>query len=213
MYFKQIPIGGYDKNFCYFLGDSTEEVVVVDPVEIDRLSLIATEEEGIGRISAILITHSHFDHIGGTPELFEKIGPIPVYIHENGADKLSDIPEENLFTTRDGDVISKAGLETKVHHTPGHISDAVCYEVDGHLITGDTLFVGGCGRCDFAGSDVEAMYDTLYEKLAMLPRNLKVYPGHDYGETSSSTLEHEYLTNPYLLAKSKDKFVKFRLNG
>ncbi len=207
MYFKQIPIGGYDNNLIYLFGASKDEVAVVDPVEIPKLLEIANTE-GIGKISAVFITHSHQDHIAGTPELLETVGEIPVYIHESGINELT-VPCTGIS---DGDVVRVCGVGVKVHHTPGHRFDSVCYEVEENLVTGDTLFVDGCGRCDLPGSDVEAQYESLHVKLAALAPSLKVWPGHDYGSTKSSTLEKEFANNPYLTVGSKADFINLRIN-
>jgi glyoxylase-like metal-dependent hydrolase (beta-lactamase superfamily II) len=206
MFFEQVPIGGYDKNFNYFLGRDSSLVCVVDPVEIDNLMRIA-QNIGVGSICAVLITHSHHDHISGTPELNARLGGIPVYIHESGAKELN-VP---CKVVNDGDLIHEAGLKIKVHHTPGHRFDSVLYEVDDNLITGDTLFVDCCGRCDLPGSDVNAMYKSLYETLPKLKKSLKVWPGHDYGKTPSSTLEKEFLTNSYLNCAGKEEFIALRM--
>ena len=205
MFFQQIDIGGFDKNFNYFLGKDSSEVCIVDPVDIDKL-LDFAEMHDVQKICAILITHSHFDHIGGVPELAERLGPLPVYIHESGANELS----VGCRTLQDGDVINEAGLEIKVHHVPGHRFDSVLYEVGENLITGDTLFVDGCGRCDLPGSDIEDMYKSLYDVLPSLNPDLKVWPGHDYGKTPSSTLKKEFDTNKYLKCNSKEEFIKLR---
>jgi glyoxylase-like metal-dependent hydrolase (beta-lactamase superfamily II) len=210
MYFKQIHIGGYDKNLNYFVGANKNEVLVVDPVNIDELLAIA-DSEGIGKIVGILITHTHHDHIAGTPELFDRLGPIPIFVHENGLNKFSTIPSDWIKIVRDNSLINFAGISAQVIWTPGHINDAVCYLLEDRLITGDTLFVGGCGRCDLAGSDVEAQYDSLHNKIASLSRKLTFYPGHDYGETPFSTLEQEFATNPYLLATDKQDFIDLRM--
>lgn len=205
MFFQQIDIGGFDKNFNYVFGKDKNEVCVVDPVEIDKLLQIC-EDLGIHKIAAILITHSHFDHIAGTPDLYERLGSIPVYIHKSGLDQLSI--EANGIDT--GDVIHEAGLDIKVYHTPGHRFDSVLYEIEDNLITGDTLFVGGCGRCDLDGSDINAMYTSLYEVLPSLDSSLKVWPGHDYGKTKFSTLEMELENNKFLNCDSLKEFIKLR---
>lgn len=192
------------------MGATKDEVLVVDPVNIDELLAIA-DSEGIGKIVGILITHTHHDHIAGTPELFERVGPIPIFVHENGLNKFSSIPSDWVKIVRDNSLISLAGIEVQVLWTPGHIEDEVCYLVEDKLITGDTLFVGGCGRCDLVGSDVEAQYESLHGKIASLSRKLTIYPGHDYGDTPFATLEHEFATNLYLLATDKQEFIDLRM--
>lgn len=205
MFFEQVNIGGFDKNFNYFLGKDKSSVCVVDPVNIEEL-LDHAECLEIDKIVAILITHSHFDHISGIQDLIKAVGPLPVYIHESGANEL----KVGCRTVKHGDVIKEAGLEIKVHHVPGHRFDSVMYESGDNLVTGDTLFVGGCGRCDLPGSDVEAMYESLYKLLPSLDKNLKVWPGHNYGETPSSTLMKEFESNKFLNCNSKKEFISLR---
>ncbi len=208
MYFRQIKIGGYDENFSYLIGDeATREVMVVDPDNLEMLSQIITEE-GL-KVKGILITHEHGDHVVGVPATVEKYG-VPVYIHAAGRHKVENAGAE-IKEIVGGELITIGGLEIRVIHTPGHAPGAVCFLAEGKLIVGDTLFVGGCGRCDLAGSDVEAMYVSLFEILAKFPDETEIYPGHDYGERPYSTIGREKKENRFLACKSKEEFVKERL--
>lgn len=207
---KQLAISGYDNNFAYFLVDTgNRQVYVVDP---DNFAFL---ENGISKHGykpiGVLITHSHFDHLNGTPEFVGEY-KVPVFIHKNakGKSSLKNLDGVEIKFLEDGDEIVLGKDIIKVIHTPGHIDDAVCYKGDGWIITGDTLFVGACGRADLEESSAEDLYESL-QKLAKLPGETKVYPGHDYGEKVVSTIAWEKEHNKYLLCKNFEEFRALRL--
>lgn len=205
MYFKQVAVGGYDDNFSYLIGDDdTREVAIVDP-DNNEVIMELIEEDRLKPV-AILVTHEHHDHTAGAEALSAEYD-IPVYIHSDGRRAVSGVQIEELG---DGDVIDVGDVEIEVLHTPGHAPGAVCFLADGKLLTGDTLFVGGCGRCDLEGSDVEEMYDSLLNRLAKLPDDIEIYPGHDYGDRPFSTIGEEKDTNPYLNCDSLEEFEEKR---
>ncbi len=204
---KQIAVGGYDENFSYLVGDDNgREVAVVDPSNLPLL--LEKIENGGFELKMILLTHSHFDHVGESEDLVNEYN-IPVYIHKNGVDRVS-FDRSNLKSVEDGGFIEIGDTRIEVLHTPGHIDDAVCYYFDGKLITGDTLFVGACGRADLPGSDVEVLYRSL-QRLKGLPDETEVYPGHDYGPKSVSTIGWEKEHNKYFLCGSFEEFKKLRI--
>ena len=100
-------------------------------------------------------------------------------------------------------------MEVKVLHTPGHSRDSVCYLVGKKLFTGDTLFVGECGRTDMPGGDAGALYDSLFNRLLKLPDDIEVYPGHDYGARPTSTIGQERKTNYVLEPRTRAEFIEF----
>jgi glyoxylase-like metal-dependent hydrolase (beta-lactamase superfamily II) len=113
------------------------------------------------------------------------------------------------ISVEDGDVIRLGTVEIKILHTPGHTSDSICLVVNDAIITGDTLFVGECGRTDLPSGNSADLYDSLFNKIARLDRSLKVYPGHDYGNRPYSTLGHEIDTNYTLKPRSRQEFTRF----
>ena len=173
---------------CYVLSrENAPECIVVDPgAEPERILRAAGEK----RIAAILLTHGHFDHIGAVSAL-AKDG-IPVLIHEKDAPMLTDpslnaslglmrrpvsaCPATDLL--RDGDRRTLAGLDISVLHTPGHTPGSVCYRIEDHLFTGDTLFEHGWGRTDLPGGDEHALVASL-RKIMPLTRSLPFHPGHE----------------------------------
>jgi len=189
------------RNFAYLLADDAGEAMLVDPAwEVPRLVALAARE-GL-RVTRILATHGHHDHVGGIPEAKRATGA-RVVAHESADHPFDD-------AVRDGDRLKAGGLEVRVLHTPGHRFDSVCYVVDGtHVLTGDTLFVGDCGRVDLPGSDPRAMHRSLLAVLRGLPDDLVVLPGHDYGPAPTSTMGREKAENPALRERTVEEFLRF----
>lgn len=193
MYFKQLLIGGFDNNFSYILGDEkSREVFVVDP---DNWEMIrAVLEEDRLTVKGVLLTHGHFDHAGIAGRLAREL-KVPVYLHF--ADKIhlrEEIP--NLIDLGTLNELMIGSLKIQVMHTPGHSPGAVCFLAENKLITGDTVFVGRCGRTDLKGSDRAALMASI-DKIKELPEETEIYAGHDYGETPSSTVGREKINNPF----------------
>ena len=211
---KQIAVGGFDGNFSYLvINDATKETLVVDPSgEVGKIEA-AVADDGL-TVVGVLITHTHFDHIDKLPELLTYYGnDLPVYVHENGADAIN---ANNRQLLHEASVVTLGQHPIEVMHTPGHIADAVCFSIQANdstegvplLITGDTLFVEGCGR--ISESEATTMYGSL-GRLKHLPGKTIVYPGHDYGPTPTSTIAHECAHNRFLVAPDLPAFIRERL--
>lgn len=212
---RQIPINGFDSNFSYFVGDGKSKgIAIVDPGDVPHLEKEISE--GMFEPKMILLTHTHADHQGGVAELVNRYG-IPVYLHQVGRGRV-DVPDELQVFLEDTDEIKIGGIHLDVLHTPGHIDDALCYFLDPEqapdgipkLLTGDTLFVEGCGRADLPNSDVEQLFKSL-ERIKMLPDNTAIYSGHDYSSKPVSTLAWEKQHNRYLACKTFEEFKALRL--
>ncbi len=204
-YLKQIEVGMI-QNFNYLVGCSeTKECGVVDAAfEVDRIISLA-EKDGM-EITTALFTHTHYDHVDGIGELIKRTNVKNIYVHKNEAKALSEF-KEKVIEIDDGSVIPVGNVSLKVLHTPGHLPGCVCYLGDNFVITGDTLFTGAIGRCDFPESNTKDMYKSL-QKLKELPDDTIVYPGHDYGASITSTIGKEKKTNPYLMISSEDNFLR-----
>jgi hydroxyacylglutathione hydrolase len=200
MIFRQVPVGTF-QNFSYILGDEkTKSAAIIDPAwEVDNL-LAMCEELGL-RAIRVINTHSHHDHIEGNEAVAKRTGA-KVVAHEKS-------PVRKDIAVKDGDTIEVGSLKIKVLHTPGHCPDHICLLVDGKLLTGDTLFVGECGRTDLAGGNSGDLYDSLMNKILGLDDSIRVYPGHDYGKTTSSSIGYERKNNYTLTPRSKEEFIKF----
>jgi hydroxyacylglutathione hydrolase len=202
----QIEVGLL-QNFCEILYcPDTRAAAIVDPAwEVDRL---LTEVSRLQlEVKLALITHTHNDHIEGVDELVRATGAAVVVNPREAAAVRA--PSRTLIDAVDGaDVaIGRRGVRALV--TPGHTIGGTCYLADGYVVTGDVLFVGGCGRTDFRGGDTAEMWRSL-QRLARLPEETRVYPGHDYGATPTSTIGHELLANPYLRCATFEEFRALR---
>jgi hydroxyacylglutathione hydrolase len=201
----QIPVGQM-ANFTYIIADEESgEAAVIDPSwDLDKI-FQALKKNG-WHAKYVINTHTHFDHVLGNEQIAEVTGA-KIVQHKNSQLK-KDI------AVSDGDTIEIGGIRLQVLHTPGHSKDSMCLLLDDHLIfTGDTLFVGNCGRVDLPGSDAKEMYYSLFDRLAKLDEKLILYPGHNYGSTFTSTIGYEKKTNYVLQPKSKEEFLEFMAAG
>jgi glyoxylase-like metal-dependent hydrolase (beta-lactamase superfamily II) len=202
----QIEVGLL-QNFCEILHcPETGEAALVDPAfEVDRL-LRAAADRG-ARIGKILITHTHQDHIEGVAEVVSRTGAV-TYVHPHEADRLrGQAGEVVLLADRMDVAIGRRGV--RALETFGHTAGGTSFLADGFVVTGDVLFVRGCGRTDFPGGDAGAMWASL-QRLLALPEETVVYPGHNYGPTPTSTLSTEGLENPYLRCRDLAEFRRLR---
>jgi glyoxylase-like metal-dependent hydrolase (beta-lactamase superfamily II) len=197
----QIPVGQM-ANFTYILADeNSRESAVIDP-SWDLEKIFAILNKNGWKVKYIINTHTHFDHILGNEQVAAVTGA-KIIQHRESTEKY-DLPVE------DGQIIEVGKIVIQVVHTPGHSKDSISLVVDNELVlTGDTLFVGNCGRVDLPGSDASELYHSLFEKIATLQESLTVYPGHDYGWKKTSTVGEEKRTNYVLKPRSKEEFVRF----
>jgi glyoxylase-like metal-dependent hydrolase (beta-lactamase superfamily II) len=200
MFFKQIQQHG--DNFSYIIADEvTKEAVVVDS-SFNAAELTRELKEQGFTLKYVINTHGHSDHTAGNYELHAAFGG--KIVGHNSSRARYDLPVE------DGDVLPVGGIQIKVIYTPGHTTDGISLLVDGKMVlTGDTLFVGECGRTDFAGGNARSMYDSLFNKLLKLDDSVEVYPGHDYGDKKSSTIGDERRLNYTLKPRTVEEFIEF----
>ena len=209
MVVKQYEVGNFSV-FCYLIGDETTgEGLFIDPADDIEMLLSEAKSHGLTKIKYIVNTHSHIDHVMGNTEMVKKTGA-KIVIHEKDAAALGNTSLSSLemfhavqsppadILVKGGEIIQVGNVKLKVIHTPGHSPGGICLYFDGMVFTGDTLFVGGVGRTDFPGSSWEMMETSIREKLFVLPGKTIVFPGHHYGPTSTSTIEHEKRHNPYI---------------
>ena len=195
---RQDPIARQMVNFVYVLGDrETGEAVAVDPAYAPGELLDLLAADGM-RLTGVLATHYHPDHVGGDMLGFEIVGvrqllereEVPVHVQRDEARYVSAVTgvSDALVPHQSGDVVEVGGVRIELLHTPGHTPGSQCFLVDGRLIAGDTLFLEGCGRTDLPGGDPEAMYESLTQRLARVPDDVVLYPGHLYSTDPSATL-------------------------
>lgn len=207
IYIRQFEVGLL-QNFIYFIGDAkTREVYVVDPAwEIDVI-LKKAQEDNL-KLKGALVTHYHFDHTNGIEDLLAA-HDIPVYVNKHDVPYL-DVQPSNLKKTDGGEKLKAGSVEIELLHTPGHTPGSQCFKVRNNLVSGDTLFIGACGRTDLPGGNAEELYQSLTQRLAKLPDDTVLFPGHNYADDVTSTIGKEKKTNPYLMCDSLQNFLKFR---
>ena len=197
----QIEAGQMD-NFAYLVFcTQTRQAVVVDP-SLAPQAVLGVARENQLEIVGLLNTHGHHDHIAGNGEILAA-GRVPHWGHP------LDLPDADQQLLEGTEVVVGASC-IRVMHTPGHTPGSVVLLTGAGLITGDTLFVGRCGRADLPGSDVDLLYDSL-QRLKKLDKTFKVYPGHDYGVRPVSTLGDELQENEFLSAVDRASFIRLRM--
>ena len=208
LYLKQIEVGPM-QNYAYLVGDrETHEAVVIDAAwDIDGLVDIAERDDM--KITAGLVTHFHPDHLGGSMMGMDIIGaaelvarlPVKIHLHKSEgsyAQKVSGLSASDIVLNEGGDELTVGDIPIKFLHTPGHTPGSQCFLVDGNLVSGDTLFIGSCGRVDLPGSSPEDLWRSLTGTLKVLPESTILYPGHNYSDRTTSTIGDEARMNPYM---------------
>jgi glyoxylase-like metal-dependent hydrolase (beta-lactamase superfamily II) len=226
LYFRQL-LSGRDfaagdmmaaqmRNFAYLIGDrQTHDTVVVDPAYAAGDLLDTLQADGM-RLSGVLVTHHHPDHVGGSmmgfelkglTELLERVN-VPVHVNTHEAlwvSRITGIPTADLTAHEHGDKVAVGGIDIELLHTPGHTPGSQCFLLDDRLVAGDTLFLDGCGRTDFPGGDSDQMYRSL-QQLAALPGNPTVFPGHWYSAEPSAALSEVKRSNFVYRATDLDQW-------
>ena len=224
LYFRQVAVGEM-QNLAYLVGSrSTREALVVDPAwDVDAM-LDQAEADGMKVVGA-LVTHYHQDHIGGElfgfniqglARLLER-SPVPIHVNAHealGVRRVAGVSETDLVRHEGGDVVELGGVKVCLLHTPGHTPGSQCFLVEapgrpGSLVSGDTLFLGSCGRVDLPGSNPEHMFESLHGTLGRLPDATLLFPGHLYSSEPYGTLGEQKRTNPYLRVSRLDDFLTF----
>ncbi|NIM26058.1 MAG: MBL fold metallo-hydrolase [Nitrososphaeria archaeon] len=195
----QIQVGNM-ANFTYVVeDDETSEAIVIDPSwDLDEIEQVIKRNDL--KIKYIVNTHHHFDHTLGNQAMAESTGA-PIVQHEE-----SEL--ENDIKVKDGDVIKFGNSELRVYHTPGHSKDSICLVGDGKIFSGDTLFVGNCGRVDLPGGSAKELYHSLFDILYTLDDNLELYCGHNYGHTKISSIGKEKTTNLVMQRRTEEEFLQ-----
>ena len=199
MIVHQIPVGNM-QNFTYVVEDEdTSEAIVIDP-SWDLDEIMRTIQKNNLKIKYIVNTHHHFDHTIGNDTMKTQTGaPIMQY-------KTSTIKHD--LEVSDGEKIKFGNSELTAIHTPGHSKDSMCLVGDGKIFSGDTLFVGTCGRVDLPGGDARELYHSLVDVLRKMDDNLLMYPGHNYGSTPTSTLGTQKKMNFVMQPRTEAEFLE-----
>jgi hydroxyacylglutathione hydrolase len=223
LYFAQQLVGEM-ANLAYLVGSRSErKAFVVDPAWDVQSLIDLAAKDGIEIVGA-LVTHYHQDHVGG--EIFGhrieglarllEIAPMPIHVNKyeaEGTIKVTGVSESDLVRHEGGDRLELGGIGVRLIHTPGHTPGSQCFLVEerdqaGQLVSGDTLFLNGCGRVDLPGADPRAMYESL-ETLKGLPGDTVLFPGHLYSPEGHDSMEAQKRKNPYLRATDVEMFLSF----
>ena len=213
LYLEQLLVGPMD-NFIYLVGSkSTREVAIIDPAWDIDAPLTHIKEKDL-KLTSVLVTHYHPDHIGGgmgghsiegIAELLEK-DPVKIFVHKleaEGVKKVTGVSDIDLNIVESGDHLTVGENDIEFLHTPGHTPGSQCFKVNNNLVSGDTLFVQGCGRVDLPGSNSEDMFHSL-QKLSALPDETILYPGHNYSAEPYESMERVKEINTYLRIEDLD---------
>ena len=216
LYFRQLlagrdiatadPIARQMVNFVYLIGDrETGEAVVIDPA-YDPAGILAVVEADGMRLTGALATHYHSDHVGGSmmgwevagvKELLELV-QVPIHVQTEEAplvQKVTGLTDADLVSHRSGDVVTVGEIPIELVHTPGHTPGSQCFLLDGALVSGDTLFLEGCGRTDLPGGDPAELYHSLTHTLSKVPDDAILFPGHLYSEAPAASMGDTRRTN------------------
>ena len=205
MFFRQL-FHPESSTYTYILADSTwRDAVVIDAVSDATNAVLATLREQDLHLTHILETHLHADHISAAKKLREATGAQVVLSALAGAD-CADLQ------VSDGDFLVLGDDVIRVLATPGHTPESLSFRWHDRVFTGDALLIGGCGRTDFQGGDAGTLYDSITEKLFVLPEETLVYPGHDYQGRRVSCIAEEKQLNPRLAGKSREEFIEIMHN-
>ena len=228
LYFRQLlagrdiavddPLARQMVNLVYLIGDrASGEAVAVDPAYAPDEVIDILEADGM-RLIGVLATHYHSDHVGGDlfgrdilgiAELLEQV-EVPVHVHRDEVpwiERSTGVGRDSLVPHESDDVLQVGEIKIRLLHTPGHTPGSQCFLVANRLVAGDTLFLQGCGRTDLPGSDPDAMYDSLVNRLAILPDDTVVYPGHLYSPDGSASLAETKRKNPVLAPRSAEEWL------
>lgn len=195
-------------NFVYLVEDiDSRRCAVVDPAwEVD--AIINRAKQLDLNITDILLTHSHHDHINGIEGLLNH-GDAEVHLLKSEYEFWQhELDKPSLHYG--GDELSLGDSKIKMLHTPGHTPGSACYQLGNEVITGDTLFVFGCGRCDLNGGSPEDMYETLKNMKERLPEDMLIHPGHNYSVKKTATLGEQIEGNPFMHYEDEKEFINYR---
>jgi glyoxylase-like metal-dependent hydrolase (beta-lactamase superfamily II) len=228
LYFRQLlsgrdfattdPLARQMVNFVYLIGDrETGEAVVIDPAYGIKDLIGVLDEDGMTLVGA-LATHYHPDHVGGdmmgysiagVAELL-RIRPVPIHVQADEAEwvkRVTGADDSDLVTHSSGDVVDVGAIPIELIHTPGHTPGSQCFLVDNRLVAGDTLFLEGCGRTDLPGGDPRALYESLTQKLAKVPDDATLFPGHLYSAEPSASMGETRQWNFVFKPKTEEQWL------
>jgi glyoxylase-like metal-dependent hydrolase (beta-lactamase superfamily II) len=228
LYFRQLlagrdfattdPVARQMVNFVYLIGDrEAGEAVVIDPAYGIKDLLGILDEDGM-TLSGALATHYHPDHVGGDMAGYSIAGvaellrlrPVPIHVQADEAEwvkRVTGADDSDLVTHASGDVVQAGAIPIELIHTPGHTPGSQCFLVDNRLVAGDTLFLDGCGRTDLPGGDPRALYESITQRLAKVPDDATLFPGHLYSPEPSQSMGETRQFNFVFKPKTEEQWL------
>ncbi|MDH3706748.1 MAG: MBL fold metallo-hydrolase [Acidimicrobiia bacterium] len=228
LYFRQLlsgrdvasdnPLARQMVNFIYLIGDrDTGEAVVIDPA-YDPAGIVAVLEGDGMRLTGVLATHYHPDHVGGDMMGYQIAGvaemlehtSVPVHVQREealGTEKVTGVAAGDIVSHSSGDTLMVGDISIELIHTPGHTPGSQCFFVDNRLVAGDTLFLEGCGRTDLPGGDPRALYQSITQKLAKVPDDAMLFPGHLYSPAPSASMGETRAHNFVFKPRSEEQWL------
>ncbi|MEM8843798.1 MAG: MBL fold metallo-hydrolase [Pseudomonadota bacterium] len=199
------------ENFVYLINDlESNRAAIVDPAwEVSKIIDYAKSKDI--KITDILLTHSHHDHINGVEDVLNEYDAELHLLKAEAEFWQADLDKPSIH--HGGDTLSLGDTSIQMLHTPGHTPGSTCYMLNGDIITGDTLFVFGCGRCDLQGGDPEQMFATLKKMKTELSPDTIIHPGHNYAEKTTSTINEQAEGNPFMHFHECSEFVEYRMHS
>jgi glyoxylase-like metal-dependent hydrolase (beta-lactamase superfamily II) len=196
-------VGTYENSIHFVFDEDSDQCAVIDPAWEGEKIIRYAEDKGY-HISKILLTHWHNDHVNAVDYIVEKTGCQVI----SGVNDIENIPTSNPINgCRGGDIVYVGCVRIQVIDTPGHTAGGVSFLLDEDIIVGDTLFVDGCGRVDLLGGSSGDLFNTM-GKLKIIPNNVTLHCGHDYGPTIAPTMGEQKDSNRFLMAKNIAEFNK-----
>lgn len=196
-------------NYIYLIVDKiTKQTAIVDP-SWNYDTVINLINKLNVKISALLLTHSHIDHVYMVDRLIEKYKDVKVYMSDVEC-RYYNYTANNLFRLQDGDKIRFGETEVECILTPGHTKGSMCYLLQASLFTGDTIFAEGCGMCTCQGGDAYEMYHSIQKIRKIVKPHVQLYAGHSYGKSQGNTLMEVSESNIYFQIYDAKDFVEFR---
>lgn len=203
----KLQLGPWDNTIHLLVDDATQKAAVIDPAW--DVPAIEQKVNALGAtLTDIILTHTHSDHVDGIDPL-RAIHTLNVHISTAEKDFWEEAPNDAI-TYNDGDTMMLGNTPIHWLMTPGHTPGSACLVLENDMITGDTLFVYGCGRCDLPGGSPEEMFKTL-QRLSQQPSHLVIHPGHTYGCKPTSTLAEQIEGNPFMHWETVETFTKYRM--
>ncbi len=228
LYFRQLlagrdfattdPVARQMVNFVYLIGDrEAGEAVVIDPAYGIKDLLGILDEDGM-TLTGALATHYHPDHVGGEMAGYSIAGvaellrlrPVPIHVQVDEAEwvkRVTGADDSDLVTHASGDVVQAGAIPIELIHTPGHTPGSQCFLVDNRLVAGDTLFLDGCGRTDLPGGDPRALYESITQRLAKVPDDATLFPGHLYSPEPSQSMGETRQFNFVFKPKTEEQWL------